>query len=158
MNQYAGIERKLDAVASAVKSLDKTSTRTAREQSRNRRRAPFDVDALTSEEVKALKGLIEHEDDLPAYTASQVEDGGEKVCGMYSEFDRLGLIISSADGTCIAILPMAHWAVEKYEQRARDGERETNAQWRHDMAVAAVSTAIGGPLGILGTLLGVILG
>ena len=32
------------------------------------------------------------------------------------------------------------------------------SQWRHDIVVASVSTAIGGILGILGTLLGVILG
>lgn len=32
------------------------------------------------------------------------------------------------------------------------------SQWRHDIVVASVSTAIGGILGILGTLLGIILG
>lgn len=61
MNQYSGIERKLDAVATAVKSLNRTSDKAAKEQKRDRKRIPFDVDTLTSEEVDALKRLIEHE-------------------------------------------------------------------------------------------------
>lgn len=157
MNQYAGIEKKLDAVATAVKSLNRTSDKAAKEQKRDRKRIPFDVDTLTSEEVDALKWLIEHERNPIEYSASQIDVGGDKIRGMYAELDRLGLVMIDYDGRC-AVLPMAHWAVEKHEQRSRDAELEKKSQWRHDIAVASVSTAIGGILGILGTLLGVILG
>ena len=57
-----------------------------------------------------------------------------------------------------AVLPMAHWAVEKYEQRGRDASKNKTEQWRHDILVASISTAVGGILGITGTLLGVMLG
>lgn len=158
MNQYSGIEKKLDAVATAVKSLNRTSDKAAKEQKRDRKRIPFDVDTLTSEEVDALKQLIEHEHNPLEYSASQIDVGGDKIRGMYAEFDRLGLVMIDFDGRCAAVLPMAHWAVEKHEQRSRDAELEKKSQWRHDFVVASVSTAIGGILGILGTLLGVILG
>lgn len=158
MNQYSGIEKKLDAVASAVKSLDKTSSKVANDQKRSLKRLPFDVDMLTSEEVDALKQLIEHKGSVREFSASQIATGGDKVRGMYSEFDRLGLIILEVGGQCAAILPMAHWAVEKHEQRSRDAEQQRASQWRHDVVVASVSTAIGGILGIIGTLLGVLFG
>lgn len=158
MNPYSGIEEKLNSVVSAIKSLDKTSTKSVREQSRERKRIPFDVDSLTDEEVDALRQLLKHEDDILAYSASQIESGGATVRGMYAEFSRFGLVIQELGGRCAAILPMAHWAVEKYEQRERDASKERAMQWRHDIAVASISTAIGGILGILGTLLGVIIG
>ena len=157
MSPNSGIEKKLDSIASAVKSLDKTSGKTAREQSRDRRRIPFDVDLLTNEEVASLKQLIVHESNILAYYESQLESGGDTVKGMYTEFDRLNLIMQAADGRCIAVLPMAHWAVEKYEQRERDVREDKAAQWKHDIVVAFVSTAIGGVLGIAGTLLGALL-
>ena len=158
MNQFSGMEKKLDSIASAVKSLDKTSGKAASEQKAERKRAPIDVDALTSEEVEALRQLIEHESDLMEYSSARIAAGGEKVSGMYAEFNRLGLAAVEAGGRCVALLPMAHWAVEKHDQRSRDAELERKAQWRHDLVVASVSTAIGGALGIDGTLLGVLVG
>lgn len=158
MNQYSGIEKKLDAVASAVKSLDKTSKEVARKQGIDHAHTPFDVDQLTSSEIAVLKQLIEHDGDLQNYSTGQIKSGGAKVVGMYSEFDRYGLVSTSFNGECAYVLPMGYWAVEKHEQRLLDAELEKKSQWRHDAVVASVSTAIGGVLGILGTLLGVLLG
>lgn len=108
MNQLSGIEKKLDSVASAIKSLDKTSSKAVNEQKTGRKRIPIDVDALTSEEVDSLNQPIEHEDDLLEYSSARIAAGGDKVRGMYAEFDRLGLVSVEANGRCIALLPMAH--------------------------------------------------
>lgn len=158
MNPYSGIEKRLESVASAVESLDKTNNIATRERLRERKRIPFDVDSLTSEEVNSLKRLIEHEKDIFTFSRSQIELGGDTVRGLYAEFNRLNLVIQEIGGGCAAVLPMAHWAVEKYEQRERDASKNKTEQWRHDILVASISTAVGGILGITGTLLGVMLG
>ena len=158
MNPYYGIEKKLDTVASAVKSLDKTSAKTSKEQARERKRIPFDVDLLTGEEIDSLRQLVEHENDILAYSESQIKLKGDSVRGMYTEFDRLNLVIQEIGGRCAAILPMAHWAVEKYEQKERDVKRDRAEQWRHDIVVALLSTTVGGILGIVGTALGFLFG
>ena len=81
MNQLSGIEKKLDSVASAIKSLDKTSSKAVNEQKTGRKRIPIDVDALTSEEVDSLNQLIEHEDDLLEYSSARIAAGGDKFAG-----------------------------------------------------------------------------
>ena len=154
MSQYSGIEKRLNELTSAVKALDKTSGRSSEKALS---RIPFDVSALTTEEVASLGQLIKHEDDICGYSASQIAVGGDKIRGMYTEFKKLGLVATDLNGQCIAVLPMAHWAVEKHEQMPRDAKSERNSQWRHDVIVASVSTAIGGVLGIAGTLLGTVL-
>ena len=82
MNPYSGIEKRLESVASAVESLDKTNNIATRERLRERKRIPFGVDSLTSEEVNSLKRLIEHEKDIFTFSRSQIELGGDTVRGM----------------------------------------------------------------------------
>ena len=157
-DQYAKLQKSIDGVAAAVKALEKSAEKTGRNFERDFKRQAFDVDALTSEEVAELRSLVEHESDLASFSSARIKDGREKVKGMYAEFSRLGLASIEANGTCVLLSPMAHWAVEKHEQRARDRKDDTRKQWRHDLRVALASTFFGGVLGIAGTLLGVYLG
>lgn len=155
---YAKLERSIDGVASAVKSLDRTSSKTTRELQREQKRHAFDVDLLTSEEVDELRRLIRHKGQLETYSSTRIKEGGERVRGMYLELGKIGAVTVDMEGVCVFLSPMAYWAVEKHEQRERDRNRAVENQWRHDFCIAGFSAFVGGLLGILGTLLGVMLG
>lgn len=157
-DQYAKLQKSIDGVAAAVKTLEKSAEKTGRNFERDFKRQAFDVDALTSEEVSELKSLVDHGSDLAAFSSARIKEGGEKVKGMYAEFSRLGLVFTEVNGAYVLLSPMAHWAVEKHEQRARDRKDDTRKQWRHDFCVALASAFFGGVLGIAGALLGVYLG
>lgn len=154
---YSGISKSIDKVASAVDKLKKSEDTSIRSSERASRRSPVDVDLLTFEEVEELRALVKHEGSLAEFAESRIEDGGPKVEGMYGEFDRLGLC-SSANGVPVILSPMAHWAVEKSDQRARERDAERAAQRRHDYAIAVLTTIVGGVLAIVGSVIGALAG
>ena len=119
----------------------------------NSTRTRFDVGLLTSEEVNEISLLIKHESAMYDFSAER-KKSNPAISGMYRELADLGLVSLNIDGACIEVLPMGHWAVEKYNQEARDKLKAQKLVWKHDFAVAGFSAF----LGIIGTLLGVWVG
>ena len=154
---YSGISKSIDKVASAVDKLKKSEDTSRKSSERSSRRVPVNIDLLTSEEVDELRALVGHEGTVGEFSASRMADGGPKVEGMYLEFSRLGLC-EMAGGVVVLLSPMAHWAVEKSEQRAREREEDRRSQRRHDYALAALTTFIGGLLAIVGSVVGALIG
>lgn len=154
---YSGISKSIDKVASAVDGLKKSEDTSRRSSERASRRAPVDVDLLTSEEVQELRELIEHEGSLAEFAESKIDGGGPTVEGMYGEFERLGLC-STTNGVPVILSPMAHWAVEKSDQRAREREDDRRSQRRHDYALAVVTTVVGAAMTLLATVVTKLLG
>lgn len=149
-DQYAGIKKSIDEVTKAIGKLRDS-------EERSKRRLPVDIDLLTADEVDELRLLIAHESDLMSFSESRVKESGPQIRGMYQEFSRLGLCDQLVNGSMSFLSPMAHWAVEKCDQRARERREEQKSRRRHDYALAALTTLIGGLLAIVGSVIGAIL-
>lgn len=150
-NPYQGLEKSVDAVASAISSLSKSEERGRQKSEREARRVAVDVDLLTSAEVDELRSLIEHEGDLGSFVTSRLDEGGRKVEGMYVELERLGLVLT-ANGSPVLVQPIAHWAVEKRAQLDAEREEQGRAQRRHDYALAVLTTIVGGLLALISSV------
>lgn len=152
-----GVIKSINGVTRSIDRLKKIEDDSAKKSEKRSRRIPFDVDALTNDEVEELRRLIDHEDDLVSYSKGRCSESGPTILGMYEEFDRLGLATCFLDSIQF-LSPMAHWAVEKHDQRCKEREADRKLQWRHDRNMAIIGALVGGVLGIAGTIFGVILG
>ena len=152
-DQLQEIKKSIDVMNKNVSAIAKATQRSQHQQALSR--ATLDVDALTNGEVAELARLA----GSPDVHAASAERASDPVfAGMYSELSRLGLVTLDWGGTCVALTPMAHWAIEKRRQRDGDSDAARAKQWKHDKSIAVVSAAIGGVLGIAGSTLGVLAG
>lgn len=149
---YSGISKSINKVASAVDGLKRSEETSRKSSERASRRMPVNVDFLTSEEIEELRALVEHGTSLPDFSASRISSGGQKVEGMYQEFSNLGICMLDMDGRIVLLSPMAYWAVEKSDQRARERKADRESQRRHDYALAVVTTLVGAAMTLLATV------
>lgn len=143
------ISKSLSENTKAIASLEKKVASVAK-------RNLFDVDTLTNAEVKELRLLIEHESDVSDFSSNRIKESGDKIEGMYTEFNRLGLV-GYAMESVYTILPMGHWAVEKHDQRERERKAALEDQRRFEKSVSMKNLLINGLFGLGGVILGAFL-
>lgn len=149
---YSGISRSIDKVASAVDRLEKSEDTSRRSANKAPSRTPVNIDLLTTEEVEELRALAEHETSIAGFSASRISSGGPRVEGMYQELSNLGLCMLDTGGHVVLLSPMAHWAIEKCDQRAREREESERSQRRHDYALAVITTVVGALMTLIATV------
>lgn len=147
-----------DSLTRAVTKLDKNLATSLAMQR---------IDSLTKEEVDELRLLssVGPGDVAATFARARIGEEGHRnqnVAGMYRELIELqlvgGFITSDGDIFVTEVTPLGHWAVERHDKLAQAEEGKVIRQHRHDYRVAIASSAVGGLLGILGTVLGILIG
>lgn len=157
----ATLGKSISSVEKAVAALSKQAparTATASPASMSRE--------LTEEEVDELRSLIASGDQLCASCErrSKMSDGSidSSLVGMWRELAEMGFVsgIGTGDGgyLVVGVTSRGHWAVEKNDAMTRREALRLAEQRSHEFKVAGFGAAVGGLLGIVGTLLGTLIG